>query len=284
MQNPKERKPEWLKIKLETSGEYSQVGRIIKEHSLNTICSSGKCPNQNECWNRGTATFMILGSVCTRSCLFCATETGIPLSVSESEPAMLANSVKLLNLKHCVITSVTRDDLEDGGAYHWAQVIKECRLQNPNTTIEVLIPDFNSNEALLDIITEAKPDIIAHNIETVRRITPIIRSKADYQRSLNVLKYLSYSGILTKSGFMAGLGESRHEVTETLNDLFVNGCRVVTIGQYLRPSANHAPVVEYVNPEIFEEYKTIAYSIGFSHVESGPMVRSSYMADRAINK
>ncbi len=284
MQNPKERKPEWLKIKLETSGEYSQVGRIIKEHSLNTICSSGKCPNQNECWNRGTATFMILGSVCTRSCLFCATETGIPLPLSQSEPGMLANSVKLLNLKHCVITSVTRDDLEDGGAHHWAQVIKECRLQNPDTTIEVLIPDFNANEALLDIITEAKPDIIAHNIETVRRITPIIRSKADYQRSLNVLKYLSHSGILTKSGFMAGLGESHHEVTETLNDLFVNGCKVVTIGQYLRPSANHAPVVEYVNPKIFEEYKTIAYSIGFSHVESGPMVRSSYMADMAINK
>ncbi len=284
MQNPKERKPEWLKIKLETSGEYSQVGKIIKEHSLNTICSSGKCPNQNECWNRGTATFMILGNVCTRSCHFCATETGIPDPVSESEPGMLAHSVKLLNLKHCVITSVTRDDLEDGGAHHWAQVIKECRLQNPETTIEVLIPDFNANEDLLDIITESKPDIIAHNIETVKRITPIVRSKADYQRSLSVLKYLSQSGILTKSGFMAGLGESRQEVTETLKDLFVNGCRVVTIGQYLRPSANHVPVVEYVNPEIFEEYKTIAYSIGFSHVESGPMVRSSYMADRAINK
>jgi len=282
MQIRREIKPDWLKIKLETSGEYSQVGKIIKEHSLNTICSSGRCPNQNECWNRGTATFMILGDICTRSCRFCATQTGIPTPVSESEPDMLARSVKLLELKHCVITSVTRDDLKDGGARHWANVIRECRLQNPKTTIEVLIPDFNGDESLLDIITDAKPDIIAHNIETVERLTPSIRSKANYRRSLTLLNYISKSGILTKSGFMAGLGESSKEVEQTLNDLFISGCRVVTIGQYLSPSSKHTPVIEYINPKIFDEYKTIAQSIGFTHVESGPLVRSSYMADKAL--
>jgi lipoic acid synthetase len=282
MQIRREIKPDWLKIKLETSGEYSQVGKIIKEHSLNTICSSGRCPNQNECWNRGTATFMILGDICTRACRFCATQSGIPTPVSESEPDMLARSVKLLELKHCVITSVTRDDLKDGGARHWAKVIRECRLQNPKTTIEVLIPDFNGDESLLDIITDAKPDIIAHNIETVERLTPSIRSKANYRRSLTLLNYISKSGILTKSGFMAGLGESSKEVEQTLNDLFISGCRVVTIGQYLSPSSKHTPVIEYINPKIFDEYKTIAQSIGFTHVESGPLVRSSYMADKAL--
>ncbi|MDP3451738.1 MAG: lipoyl synthase [Bacteroidales bacterium] len=282
MQIRRDTKPDWLKIKLETSGEYSQVGKIIKEHSLNTICSSGRCPNQNECWNRGTATFMILGDICTRACRFCATQTGIPGPVSESEPDMLARSVKLLELKHCVITSVTRDDLEDGGARHWAKVIRECRLQNPKTTVEVLIPDFKGDESLLDIITDAKPDIIAHNIETVERLTPSIRSKASYRRSLTSLNYISKSGILTKSGFMAGLGESSKEVEQTLNDLFISGCRVVTIGQYLSPSSKHTPVIEYINPKIFDEYKTIAQSIGFTHVESGPLVRSSYMADKAL--
>ncbi|MDP3437156.1 MAG: lipoyl synthase [Bacteroidales bacterium] len=282
MQTGKERKPEWLKIKLATDNGYSEVGRIIKEHSLNTICSSGKCPNQNECWSRGTATFMILGEICTRSCRFCATETGKPSSLDSNEPSKLAHSVKLLRLKHCVITSVTRDDLPDQGAKHWAEVIKECRLENPDTTIEVLIPDFCADEALLDMIIDAKPDIIAHNIETVQRLTPNVRSKADYYTSLKVLNYISKSGIITKSGFMVGLGESEKEVYETIDHLFANGCSVLTVGQYLRPTLNHIEVAEYVTPVQFGKYKEYALSVGFRHAECGPLVRSSYMAERAI--
>jgi len=282
MQIPKDRKPEWLKIKLATGTGYSEVGKIIKEYSLNTICSSGKCPNQNECWSRGTATFMILGEICTRSCRFCATDTGRPTVIDIEEPFKLAQSVKLLGLKHCVITSVTRDDLPDQGAHHWAEVIKECRAQNPNVTIEVLIPDFSGDEALLDIVIDTKPDIIAHNIETVKRVTPNVRSKADYHTSLKVLNYISKSGIITKSGFMVGLGESENEVFEALDHLYENGCSVVTIGQYLRPTMNHIEVAEYITPNQFEKYKERALSVGFTHAESGPLVRSSYMADRAI--
>ncbi|PKP06131.1 MAG: lipoyl synthase [Bacteroidetes bacterium HGW-Bacteroidetes-5] len=282
MQIPKDRKPEWLKIKLATGTGYSEVGKIIKEYSLNTICSSGKCPNQNECWSRGTATFMILGEICTRSCRFCATDTGRPTVIDIEEPFKLAQSVKLLGLKHCVITSVTRDDLPDQGAHHWAEVIKECRAQNPNVTIEVLIPDFSGDEALLDIVIDTKPDIIAHNIETVKRVTPNVRSKADYRTSLKVLNYISKSGIITKSGFMVGLGESENEVFEALDHLYENGCSVVTIGQYLRPTMNHIEVAEYITPNQFEKYKERALAVGFAHAESGPLVRSSYMAERAI--
>jgi len=282
MQIPKDRKPEWLKIKLATGTGYSEVGKIIKEHSLNTICSSGKCPNQNECWSRGTATFMILGEICTRSCRFCATDTGKPTPVDNEEPLKLAQSVKLLSLKHCVITSVTRDDLPDQGAHHWAKVIKECKAQNPNVTIEVLIPDFSGDEVLLDIVIDTKPDIIAHNIETVKRVTPNVRSKADYHTSLKVLNYISKSGIITKSGFMVGLGESENEVFEALDHLYENGCSVVTIGQYLRPTMNHIEVAEYVTPNQFEKYKERALAVGFAHAESGPLVRSSYLAERAI--
>jgi lipoic acid synthetase len=282
MQIPRDKKPEWLKIKLATGTGYSEVGKIIKEHSLNTICSSGKCPNQNECWSRGTATFMILGEICTRSCRFCATDTGRPTVIDIEEPFKVAQSVKLLGLKHCVITSVTRDDLPDQGAHHWAEVIKECRAQNPNVTIEVLIPDFSGDEALLDIVIDTKPDIIAHNIETVKRVTPNVRSKADYHTSLKVLNYISKSGIITKSGFMVGLGESENEVFEALDHLYENGCSVVTIGQYLRPTMNHIEVAEYITPNQFEKYKERALSVGFAHAESGPLVRSSYMADRAI--
>ncbi len=282
MQIGKERKPEWLKIKLATDKGYSEVGRIIKEHSLNTICSSGKCPNQNECWSRGTATFMILGEICTRSCRFCATETGKPDPIDSKEPSELAHSVQLLGLKHCVITSVTRDDLPDQGAKHWAEVIKECRRVNPETTIEVLIPDFCADETLLDMIIDAKPDIIAHNIETVQRLTPSVRSKADYSTSLKVLNYISKSGIVTKSGFMVGLGESEKEVYETIDHLFASGCSVLTVGQYLRPTLNHIEVVEYVLPVQFGKYKEYAFYVGFRHVECGPLVRSSYMAERAI--
>jgi len=277
-----DKKPEWLKIKLDTSGGYSEVDKIVKEHALHTICSSGMCPNKTECWSRGTATFMILGDICTRSCRFCATITGKPNSPNPEEPAELAESVSLMKLKHCVITSVTRDDLPDGGAAHWASVIKECRKVNPATTIEVLIPDFDAREELIEIVLEAKPDIVAHNIETVKRLTPAVRSRAKYEISLQTIKYISQRGFIAKSGLMLGLGESEEEVLETLADLHKNGCSVVTIGQYLRPSLNHLPVIEYINPKQFDKYKEFALKLGFSYAESGPLVRSSYRAEKAM--
>ncbi len=282
MQKKVIRKPDWLKIKLETSEWFSETGRIVKEYSLNTICHSGKCPNQNECWSRGTATFMILGDICTRSCRFCATKSGRPQLPDINEPDNIARSVSLMALKHCVITSVTRDDLPDEGAAHWSEVIRKCKEVNPNTTIEVLIPDFNLKSDHLDRIVESKPDIIAHNIETVERLTPKVRSRAKFDISLKVLNYISKSGILTKSGFMVGLGETDDEVEITLVKLFETGCRLVTIGQYLRPSMDHLEVCEYITPAQFDLYKKRAYEIGFKHVESGPLVRSSYMADKAL--
>lgn len=277
-----DKKPDWLKIKLDTSGDYSEVGRIVKEHGLHTICSSGMCPNKSECWSRGTATFMILGEICTRSCKFCATITGKPLEPDQSEPSALARSVSLMKLKHCVITSVDRDDLPDGGASHWAEVIKECRKVNPDTTIEVLIPDFDGKPELIDIVLEAGPGIVAHNIETVSRLTPQVRSRAKYPVSMQTIKHISQRGFRSKSGLMLGLGESEEEILETLLDLRHNGCEIVTIGQYLRPTLKHLEVAEYVTPEKFAQYKDIALKIGFSHAESGPLVRSSYMADKAV--
>lgn len=277
-----DKKPDWLKIKLDTSGDYSEVGRIVKEHGLHTICSSGMCPNKSECWSRGTATFMILGEICTRSCKFCATITGKPHEPDQSEPSALARSVSLMKLKHCVITSVDRDDLPDGGASHWAEVIKECRKVNPDTTIEVLIPDFDGKPELIDIVLEAGPGIVAHNIETVSRLTPQVRSRAKYPVSMQTIKHISQRGFRSKSGLMLGLGESEEEILETLLDLRHNGCEIVTIGQYLRPTLKHLEVAEYVTPEKFAQYKDIALKIGFSHAESGPLVRSSYMADKAV--
>lgn len=277
-----DKKPDWLKIKLDTSGDYSEVGRIVKEHGLHTICSSGMCPNKSECWSRGTATFMILGEICTRSCKFCATITGKPLEPDQSEPSALARSVSLMKLKHCVITSVDRDDLPDGGASHWAEVIKECRKVNPDTTIEVLIPDFDGKPELIDIVLEAGPGIVAHNIETVSRLTPQVRSRAKYPVSMQTIKHISQRGFRSKSGLMLGLGESEEEILETLLDLRHNGCEIITIGQYLRPTLKHLEVAEYVTPEKFAQYKDIALKIGFSHAESGPLVRSSYMADKAV--
>ncbi|OFY40526.1 MAG: lipoyl synthase [Bacteroidetes bacterium GWF2_40_14] len=277
-----DKKPEWLKIKLDTSGGYSEVDKIVKEHSLHTICSSGMCPNKTECWSRGTATFMILGNICTRSCRFCATITGKPLIPNIDEPAELAESVSLMKLKHCVITSVTRDDLPDGGASHWASVIKECLIVNPDTTIEVLIPDFDAREELIDIVLDARPHIVAHNIETVKRLTPSVRSRAKYEVSLQTINYIARKGFIAKSGIMLGLGESEEEVMEALTDLQKNGCSVVTIGQYLRPSLNHLPVVEYINPVQFDKYKEFALKIGFTYAESGPLVRSSYRAEKAM--
>ena len=275
------KKPEWLKIKLDTSGDYSEVGKIVKERGLHTICSSGMCPNKGECWSRGTATFMILGEMCTRSCKFCATLTGKPTNLDSNEPAKVAESVSLMKLKHCVITSVTRDDLPDGGANHWADVIREVKKCNPNTTVEVLIPDFDAKKELIDFVLSAAPDIVAHNIETVKRLTPDVRSRAKYDVSLMALKIISDSGAVTKSGLMVGLGESDLEIQETLVDLYSAGCRIVTIGQYLRPTLKHLPVERYVNPETFEQFKQFALNLGFKYAECGPLVRSSYMADKA---
>lgn len=277
-------KPDWLKIKLSTDKGYGETGRIIREHSLNTICSSGRCPNQNECWSRGTATFMILGDICTRSCGFCATKTGKPSIVNDDEAYEVAQSVKLLGLKHCVITSVTRDDLDDQGANHWFRVINECKRVNPETTIEILIPDFRADKKMIDLVISAKPHIIGHNIETIQRLTPAVRSSANYQTSLNVLKHLSKSGVYTKSGLMAGLGERPDEVEEALRDLYNYGCRIVTVGQYLKPGPNHIPVVEYITPQQFDYYSEYALKTGFDYAFCGPLVRSSYMAEKALDK
>lgn len=276
-------KPDWLKIKIKTGSDYKIIESLIKESSLNTICSSGKCPNRNECWSRGAATFMILGDICSRGCKFCATDCGVPNPPDILEPDKIAQSIKKLNLSYCVITSVTRDDLPDEGANHWSQVITCSKRINPNTIIEVLIPDFNNKKELIDIILSAKPHVISHNIETVSRITPLVRSKATYQRSLEVIKYISSNNILTKSGLMVGLGESFDEVITSLKDLYANGCKMVTIGQYLQPSQSQVRVEEYISPQTFELIKKAAFEIGFIHCESGPFVRSSYMAENSMS-
>ncbi len=275
------KKPVWLKIKLHETKEFAEVASIVREHNLHTICSSGRCPNQAECWSRKTATFMVLGDVCTRSCKFCATKTGKPLPVDTSEPIKVARSIKLMGLRHCVLTSVDRDDLPDLGAAHWADVIRAVRQANPDVTIEVLIPDFDARTELLDIVMAAGPDIIGHNIETVERLTPRVRSRAKYRTSLDVLAYLASKGATSKSGLMLGLGETEADVLTTLDDLAAAGCDIVTIGQYLQPTKENLPVSEYVHPDQFAKYKEEALRRGFSGVESGPMVRSSYLADKA---
>ncbi len=277
------RKPDWLKIRLENNKEYSLVSKLVEDNGLHTICSSGKCPNMNECWSRGTATFMILGNICTRACRFCATATGKPLQVDVNEPQKVANSINIMKLKHAVITSVDRDDLSDGGAEIWAETVRRVREKSPTTTIELLIPDMDGKKELLDIIIDEKPDILGHNIECVRRVTPEIRSRAKYDLSLEVIRYIAERGMVAKSGIMVGVGENDDEVLQTLKDLKDAGCDIVTIGQYLQPTAKHLPVSRYVHPEQFESYKKSALEMGFSYVESGPLVRSSYMADKAIN-
>lgn len=274
--NSKLRKPEWLRVNLGNNEDFSATGKIIKSRSLHTICESGRCPNRGECWNRRTATFMIGGDICTRSCKFCNTKSGRPLPLDEGEPLKVAESVQTLGLKHAVITSVDRDDLPDYGAAHWAETIYQVKQVNPGITIEVLIPDFRGNEDCLQQIIHARPDIISHNIETVERLTPLVRSVAKYDVSLNVLKQVAASGIATKSGLMLGLGETKEEIIRTIKDLYTSGCRLLSIGQYLQPAKNNIPVMEYVTPETFSEYKETALSIGFTHVESGPLVRSSY--------
>ncbi|WP_297447492.1 lipoyl synthase [uncultured Alistipes sp.] len=276
------KKPDWLKIKLHDGEGFGEVARIVREHGLHTICSSGKCPNQAECWSRRTATFMILGDICTRSCKFCATATGRPLPPESDEPAKLARSVSLMGLKHCVITSVDRDDLPDGGAAHWAAAVRTVREANPDTTVEVLIPDFDGREEWIDTVVDAAPDIIGHNIETVARLTPQVRSRARYEVSLKTLGHIASKGCTAKSGLMVGLGESDDEVLAAVDDLVAAGVRILTIGQYLRPTLRHLPVAEYVTPEKFARYKEEALKRGMRYVESGPMVRSSYMAEKAM--
>lgn len=278
------KKPEWLKIRLRNDGGFADVAKIVREHGLHTICSSGKCPNQAECWSRRTATFMILGDICTRSCKFCATATGRPLPPDEDEPQKLARSVSLMGLKHCVVTSVTRDDLPDGGAALWAEAVRAVRTENPGTTIELLIPDFDAREELIDVVIAASPDIIGHNIETVERLTPQVRSRARYDVSLRTLAHIARSGCTAKSGLMVGLGETDDEVLHAVDDLARCGVRILTIGQYLRPTLRHLPVADYVTPEKFAWYKEQALARGMSYVESGPMVRSSYMAEKAMQR
>ena len=275
-------KPGWLKIKLHNEVKYADVSKIVEKHGLHTICDSGKCPNKAECWSRKTATFMILGDVCTRSCKFCATKTGKPLPPEQGEPEEVAESIRLMGLKHAVLTSVDRDDLPDGGAGHWAETIRAIRRVNPDTTIEVLIPDFDCRKELLDIVIDAAPDIIGHNIETVERLTPLVRSRARYRTSLEVLRYIASRGAVAKSGLMLGLGETETEILATLDDLADAGCSIVTLGQYLRPTMKHYPVAEYVTPQKFAMYGDLARMRGFRYVASAPLVRSSYMAEEAL--
>lgn len=275
-------KPDWLKIKLPTGSNYRQVKRIVEDHHLHTICTSGKCPNMGECWGAGTATFMILGDICTRSCKFCATLSGKPLPPNADEPAKVAESIRLMGLKHVVITSVDRDDLPDGGAAHWAKTIREIKIANPQTTVEVLIPDFDGKAELIAMVAAAKPEIISHNLETVERLTPLVRSRAKYRTSLQVIKLIGESGSVSKSGIMVGLGENFEEVLRCMDDLREANCEILTIGQYLQPTRKHLEVAEYVHPDQFEAYRKEGISRGFRIVESAPLVRSSYHAENHV--
>ena len=276
------RKPDWPKIRLGGNEQFTRTKSIVESHCLHTICTSGKCPNMGECWSRGTATFMIAGDICTRSCRFCNTLTGKPLPLDPKEPANVAESIRLMNLKHAVITSVDRDDLPDLGAQHWVDTIRTIKAVNPETTVEVLIPDFQGRLELVDKVVAAAPEIISHNMETVRRISPEVRSAAKYEVSLSVLARIAAQGVVAKTGIMVGLGETVEEVCELMDDVRAAGVSVLTIGQYLQPSRKNIPVKEYVTPEQFESYKSIALQKGFKKVESAPLVRSSYHAEKHV--
>jgi lipoic acid synthetase len=280
----KRRLPLWLRMERACGENYTLVKQLVENNHLHTICTSGNCPNIGECWNAGTATLMILGDICTRSCQFCGTKSGRPLPPDRDEPERVAQAVRIMGLKHCVITSVDRDDLPDGGAAHWAETVRRIREVNSATTVEALIPDFRGKNTDIDKVIDAGPDVISHNIETVRRLTPRIRSVAKYEVSLGVLRRISGRGKRAKSGLMLGLGESEDEVIEALNDLYATGCRIVTIGQYLAPSLDHMPVVEYVTPQKFKEYRRKGLETGFEFVESSPLVRSSYHAEKHVNR
>lgn len=276
------RKSDWLKIRLGGNEQFTRTKSIVESHCLHTICTSGKCPNMGECWSRGTATFMIAGDICTRSCRFCNTLTGKPLPLDPKEPANVAESIRLMNLKHAVITSVDRDDLPDLGAQHWVDTIRTIKAVNPETTVEVLIPDFQGRLELVDKVVAAAPEIISHNMETVRRISPEVRSATKYEVSLSVLARIAAQGVVAKTGIMVGLGETVEEVCELMDDVRAAGVSVLTIGQYLQPSRKNIPVKEYVTPEQFESYKSIALQKGFKKVESAPLVRSSYHAEKHV--
>ncbi|MFM8596312.1 MAG: lipoyl synthase [Flavobacteriales bacterium] len=276
------KKPKWLRVKLPTGENYRKVRGLVDQHNLHTICESGSCPNMGECWGEGTATFMILGNICTRSCGFCGVQTGKPDAVDEFEPGKVANSVKIMGVKHAVITSVDRDDLKDGGANIWAQTIRAIRQQSPGTTLETLIPDFAGNWENLQILINAAPEIVSHNLETVRRLTKQVRIQAKYDRSLELLFRLKKGGMRTKSGVMLGLGETQEEVIETMQDLRAVQVDILTLGQYLQPTPKHLPVAEFIEPEKFEYYKKLGLEMGFRYVESGPLVRSSYHAEKHL--
>ena len=275
-------KPKWLRVKLPTGENYKQVRQIVDEHKLHTICESGNCPNMGECWGEGTATFMILGNICTRSCGFCAVATGKPLEADPFEPARVARSIQLMKVKHAVITSVDRDDLADGGSEIWFNTIAAVRRSSPGTTMETLIPDFAGKWDNLQRIIDAAPEIVSHNLETVRRLTKQVRIQAKYDRSLELLRRLAKAGMRTKSGVMLGLGETHEEIIETMEDLRMVGVSILTLGQYLQPTLKHLPVVEFVTPERFAQYKQIGLEMGFRYVESGPLVRSSYHAEKHL--
>ena len=277
------KKPKWLKVKLPTGQAYKTVRGITKSHDLHTICESGNCPNMGECWGAGTATFMILGNICTRSCGFCNVMTGRPLAVDILEPKKVARSIYLMKVKHAVITSVDRDDLKDGGSSIWVETINEIRKENPETTMETLIPDFKGRLKDIQPIIDVAPEVVSHNVETVKRLTKKVRIQAKYDRSMDALRFLHEGGIRTKSGIMLGLGETEVEVIETMHDLRAVGVSIMTIGQYLQPSKKHLPVVEFITPEQFDKYRNIGLSLGFQHVESSPLVRSSYHAEKHIH-
>ena len=280
----KKGKPKWLRVTLPTGEKYKQLRGLVDTYNLHTICTSGSCPNMGECWGEGTATFMILGNICTRSCGFCGVKTGRPESVDWAEPEKVARSIKIMKIKHAVLTSVDRDDLKDMGSILWAETIGAIRRMSPSTTLETLIPDFQGITEHLDRIIEAGPEVISHNIETVKRLTREVRIQAKYERSMEVLNYLKNAGARrTKSGIMLGLGETEEEVYETLRDLRTNQVDVVTIGQYLQPSKKHLPVKDFISPEQFKKYEEYGLELGFRHVESGPLVRSSYKAHKHVN-
>ncbi len=276
-------KPKWIRVKLPTGKKYTALRSLVDKYELHTICTSGSCPNMGECWAEGTATFMILGNICTRSCGFCGVKTGRPESVDWAEPEKVARSIKLMNIKHAVLTSVDRDDLKDMGSILWAETVKAVRRLNPTTTLETLIPDFQGNTTNIDRIVAVAPEVVSHNMETVKRLTREVRIQAKYERSLEVLRYLKQEGIRrTKSGIMLGLGETEEEVLQTLHDLRGASVDIVTLGQYLQPTKKHLPVQEFITPETFKKYETFAKDLGFRHVESGPLVRSSYKAHKHV--
>ncbi len=282
VQETRTKKPKWLRVKLPIGENYRKVRSLVDEHKLHTICESGSCPNMGECWGEGTATFMILGNICTRSCGFCAVQTGKPDAVDTFEPGRVANSVKIMGVKHAVITSVDRDDLKDGGSEIWAQTVRAIRQQSPQTTLETLIPDFAGKWENLQTIIDVAPEIVSHNLETVRRLTKQVRIQAKYDRSLEVLFRLKKGGMRTKSGVMLGLGETEEEVIETMSDLRSVGVDVLTLGQYLQPTSKHLPISEFITPEQFDKLGKIGQEMGFRYVESGPLVRSSYHAEKHL--